>query len=332
MADGCWVGVDVAKDALDVATTGGTGAGWRTTNDEAGWATVVTRLRAVPVGLIVLEATGGYESGVATALALAGLPVAIVNPRQVRDFAKAAGILAKTDALDARVLADFAARMTPPVRPLPDGLQADLAALVARRRQLVDMLTAERNRLQQARPAVQASVRAHIAWLEQRVKDLDTETTTRLHDSPVWRGRDALLQSAPGIGPRTSARLIASLPELGRLSPREIAKLVGVAPLNDDSGGRTGHRRIWGGRTVVRQALYMATLVATRHNPVIRHYYQRLRAAGKPAKVALIAAMRKLLIILNAMIKHQTPWTLTSTRPSTASAPQGGGRAEAASA
>jgi len=331
MTDACWVGVDVSKEALDVAT-GATEAVWRTTNDEAGWTQVIARLRPRPVALIVLEATGGYESGLATALALADLPVAIVNPRQVRDFAKAAGILAKTDALDARVLAEFAARMTPPVRPLPDVVQADLAALVARRRQLVDMLTAERNRLQQARVAVQASVRAHIAWLEQRVKDLDKETTTRLHDSPLWRGRDALLQSAPGIGPRTSARLIVSLPELGRLSPREIAKLVGVAPLNDDSGGRTGRRRIWGGRTVVRQALYMATLVATRYNPVIRPYYQRLRAAGKPAKVALIAAMRKLLIILNAMIKHQTPWTLTPMRPSTAPAPQGGGRAEEASA
>jgi transposase len=331
MRDACWVGVDVAKDALDVAT-GATDAVWRTTNDEAGWAEVIARLRGRPVALIVLEATGGYESGLAAALAVADLPVAIVNPRQVRDFAKATGILAKTDALDARVLADFAARMTPPVRPLPDALHADLAALVGRRRQLVDMLTAERNRLQQARAAVQANVRAHIAWLEQRVRELDDETTTRLHDSPLWRGRDALLQSVPGIGPRTSARLIVSLPELGRLSPQQIAKLVGVAPLNDDSGTRTGHRHIWGGRTVVRQGLYMATLVAVRHNPVIRTYYVRLRATGKAPKVALIAAMRKLLIILNAMLKHETPWTLAPMRPSAATAPYGGGSAEGVSA
>ncbi len=328
MAVSCFVGIDVSKAALDVAWTTEPTSVWHTTNDEAGWAALLARLQREVVALIVLEATGGYESSVATALALAGLPVAIINPRQVRDFAKARGILAKTDAIDAHVLAEFAMRMQPTPRPLADAVQADLAALVARRRQLVDMLTAERNRAYQARPAVQKDLRAHITWLEKRVKDLEKETTTRLRQSPLWRGRDALLQSTPGVGPRTSARLIASLPELGRLSHRQIAKLVGVAPLNDDSGVRTGYRHIWGGRTAVRQALYMATVVAVRHNPVLRTFYQRLRDAGKPAKVALIAAMHKLLTILNAMLKQQTPWTLTPTRPSTAPAPSGGGRAQ----
>jgi transposase len=308
----CCVGIDVAKGALDVAWTTAPTT-WRVTNDDDGWTALIARLQEAPVALIVLEATGGYESGVATALALAGLPVAIINPRQVRDFAKARGILAKTDAIDAHVLAEFALRMEPTPRPLVDAVQADLAALVARRRQLVDMLTAERNRAHQARPAVQKDLRAHITWLEKRVKDLEKETTTRLRQSPLWRGRDALLQSTPGVGPQTSARLIASLPELGRLSGRQIAKLVGVAPLNDDSGTRAGYRRIWGGRTAVRQTLYMATVVAVRHNPVLRAFYQRLRAAGKPGKVALIAAMHKLLTILNAMVKHQTPWRLTPT-------------------
>lgn len=307
MTDAVWVGVDVAKRTLEVATSARAEV-WQVTNDEEGWIALMARLPAGPIALIVLEATGGYESGVAAALTLAEYPVAIVNPRQVRDFAKAAGVLAKTDALDARVLAAFAQRMTPPVRALPDALHADLRALVARRKQLQDMLTAERNRLAQARDAVQADVQAHITWLRQRLQDLDKDTQAQLRASPIWRTRDQILQSVPGIGKQTSARLIVSLPELGRLSAREIAKLVGVAPLNDDSGMRQGSRRIWGGRTVVRQALYMATLVATRHNPVIHAFYARLRAAGKPAKVALIAAMHKLLTILNAMVKAQQPW------------------------
>ena len=332
MSVSCCVGIDVSKPSLDVAWTTAASATWRTTNDDAGWAALIAQLEPLHPTVIVLEATGGYETGVAAALAVAGLPVAVVNPRQVRDFAKAAGVLAKTDALDAHVLADFAARMQPRPRPIADDLQADLVALVTRRRQLVDMLTAERNRVHLARPAVQASLRAHIRWLEARVRDTERETTTRIQHSPVWRVRDRLLQSAPGIGPRTASRLIASLPELGHRTGREIAKLVGVAPLNDDSGTRTGHRHIWGGRTVVRQALYMATVVAVRHNPVIRAFYQRLRTAGKLAKVALIAAMHKLLTILNAMIKHQTPWTLTPSRPSTSPLLSLAGRAEEATA
>jgi len=312
METGCFVGVDVAKATLEVAWTPDRAATWRTTNDDAGWTALIAELQARGPALVVLEATGGYETGAATALALAGLPVAVVNPRHVRDFAKARGILAKTDAIDAHVLADFAARIQPAPRPLADELQADLTALVTRRRQLVDMLTAEKNRLALARPPVQASLRTHIRWLEARLRETEHDTTTRLQQSPVWRVKNRLLQSVPGVGPQTASRLIASLPELGRLSGREIAKLVGLAPLNDDSGTRTGTRHIWGGRTVVRQALYMTTVVAVRHNPVIRAFYQRLRLAGKPGKVALIAAMRKLLTILNAMIKHQTAWAPTA--------------------
>jgi transposase len=315
----CCVGIDVSKEFLDVAWTTDRSAIWRTTNDDAGWPALVAKIGPVLPTVVVLEATGGYEIGAATALAVAGLAVAIVNPRQVRDFARARGILAKTDTLDAHVLADFGARMQPTPRPLADDLQSDLIALVTRRRQLVDMLIAERNRVPLARPAVQASLRRHIRWLEARVRDTERDTAARIQKSPVWRGRDRLLQSTPGIGPQTSSRLIASLPELGRLTGREIAKLVGVAPLNDDSGTREGRRRTWGGRTAVRHALYMATVVAVRHNPVIRSFYQRLRTSGKPAKVALIAAMHKLLTILNAMVKHQTIWTLTPSRSSTCS-------------
>ena len=304
----CFVGIDVAKATLEVAWTTEPAGTWRTTSDDGGWAEVVTKLQPLTPSLVVLEATGGYETGVAAALALAGLRVAVVNPRQVRDFARASGILAKTAQLDAHVLAEFAARMQPPPRPIADDLQADLTAFVTRRRQLVDMLVAERNRAHQARPAVQESLQAHIRWLEARVRETERDLTTRIQQSPLWRVRDRLLQSAPGIGPRTSARLIASLPELGQLTGRQIAKLVGIAPLNCDSGTRENPRRIWGGRAAVRHGLYMATVVALRHNPVIRTFYCRLRTAGKAPKVALVAAMRKLLLILNAMIKHQTAW------------------------
>lgn len=304
----CYLGIDVSKASLECATTRDTSTTSTVTNDEVGWAELVAQCADRRPTLIVLEATGGYEIGIATALTVAGWPVAVVNPRQVRDFAKAAGLLAKTDALDAHVLAVFAARMQPTPRPLADDLQADLIAFVARRRQLVDMLTAERHRLAQARPSVRASLTAHIRWLEARLRDTERDITTRIQQSPIWRVRDRVLQSVPGIGPNTSARLLASLPELGRLTPREIAKLVGVAPLNDDSGTRHGYRAIWGGRAHVRQTLYMATLVAVRHNPVLATFYQRLRRAGKAPKVALVAAMHKLLIIINAMVKAETPW------------------------
>lgn len=304
----CYLGIDVSKASLEWATSLDTATTYNLTNDEAGWAELVAQCSARQPTLIVLEATGGYEIGVATALTVAGWLVAVVNPRQVRDFAKAAGLLAKTDALDAHVLALFAARMQPTPRPLVDDLQADLIAFVTRRRQLVDMLTAERHRLAQARPSVRASLNAHIRWLEARLRDTEGDITTRIQQSPIWRVRDRVLRSVPGIGPNTSAKLLASLPELGRLTPREIAKLVGVAPLNDDSGTRHGHRAIWGGRASVRQTLYMATLVAVRHNPVLATFYQRLRRAGKAPKVALVAAMHKLLTIINAMVKAEVTW------------------------
>ena len=304
----CYLGIDVSKASLEWASSLDTATTHALTNDEAGWAELVTQCQALQPTLIVLEATGGYEIGVATALTVAGWLVAVVNPRQVRDFAKAAGLLAKTDALDAHVLALFAARMQPTPRPLVDDLQADLIAFVTRRRQLVDMLTAERHRLAQARPSVRASLQAHIRWLEARLRDTEGDITTRIQQSPIWRVRDRVLRSVPGIGPNTSARLLASLPELGRLTHREIAKLVGVAPLNDDSGTRHGHRAIWGGRAAVQQTLYMATLVAVRHNPVLVAFYQRLLRAGKARKVALIAAMHKLLTIINAMVKAEVTW------------------------
>lgn len=301
-----YVGIDVAKDTLAVADTAGTA--WTVANDAAGIASLVARWTDAPPVLIVAEATGGYETPVAAALTLAGLPVAVVNPRQVRDFAKALGRLAKTDAVDAHVLAAFAARMQPTPRPQLEAAHADLRALVDRRQQLLEMVVAERHRLARARPSVQSHVAAHIAWLEQQLRDVDRDTQHTIRQSPLWRDRAALLQSVPGIGPQTSARLIASLPELGRLPPRQLASLVGVAPHNADSGRFHGRRRVWGGRAVVRRALYMAAVVAMQHNPPIAVFYRRLLGAGKPAKVALVAVMRKLLHILTAMIKHQQPW------------------------
>lgn len=308
MADPCGVGIDVSKATLDVAWSTDPAARWQTTNDEAGWTALVAHVRALQPTVVVLEATGGYEVGAATALSMASLPVAIVNPRQVRDFAKALGLLEKTDAIDATVLATFAARIQPSPRALPDAVQADLQALVTRRRQLVDMLTAERNRVPLARGAVRKNVVAHIAWLDKQLDKTDRDLRRQIEASPIWRARDQLLQSVPGIGPATSARLLASLPELGSLTHRQISKLVGVAPLPDDSGRRSGYRRIQGGRGDVRSALYMATVTAVTYNPAIRTAYQRWRAAGKLPKVALVAAMHKLLIHLNAVVRHQTAW------------------------
>jgi transposase len=304
----CYVGIDVAKATLEIAVCPADQPPWQQPNDAAGLAALVAQVRRLAPALVVLEATGGYETAVVTALTVAGVPVAVVNPRHVRDFAKALGLLAKTDALDAAVLATFADRIRPTPRALPDEAHADLLALVARRRQLVEMRTAELNRVATARPALRPGLREHIRWLDRRIADADTDLTRLIAASPLWRTRDELLRSLPGVGPQTSARLIGSLPELGRLSGREIAALVGVAPLNRDSGQRHGTRTTWGGRAPVRATLYMATVVATRHNPIIRAFYHRLRLAGKPAKVARVAAMHKLLIILNAMIKNQTPW------------------------
>jgi len=302
-----FVGIDVSKSALDVALRP-QGAVWRCANDETGIAELVGRLQALAPHVIVLEATGGLERLVVAALALAGLPVAVVHPRQVRDFAKATGHLAKTDALDAAVLAHFAEAIRPDPRPLPDAASQALAALVERRRQVVGMLSAEKNRVQQALPAVRPKVAAHITWLEQALQELDRDLDQMLQASPLWREREQLLRSVPGVGPVVSLTLLAHLPELGQGSAKHVATLVGLAPLNRDSGAWRGTRAIWGGRAHVRAALYLAAVVGVRHNPVLRAFYEQLLARGKPKKVALTACMHKLLTILHAVLRTRTPW------------------------
>lgn len=307
------VGIDVAKATLDVAVRP-SGERWTCANDQAALPALVARLRALAPALVVLEATGGFELAAVAALAAAGLPVVVANPRQVRDFVRATGQLAKTDAIDAQVLALFAERVRPAPRPLPDEAAQALDAVLTRRRQLLEMLVAEKNRLGFARAPVRKGIQQHIRWLEHQLGDVDAELSRLIEQSPVWRAKDNLLQSVPGIGPVVSRTLLGELPELGRLSRKEIAALVGVAPLARDSGTLRGKRLIWGGRAPVRATLYMGALVATRWNPVIRAFYQRLRAAGKPAKVALVACMRKLLTILNAMVRSNTTWNAQIAR------------------
>ena len=303
----CFVGIDVAKAQLDVAVRPA-GEQWAVPNDAGGVVTLVARLQALHPTLIVLEATGGLERAATAALATAGLPVVVVNPRQARDFARATGQLAKTDALDARALAHFADVIRPTPRPLPDTQTQELRALLGRRQQLVGMRTAEQNRLAGTSGRLQTDIEAHIAWLNERLATLDNDIETLLRASPLWRENDDLLQSAPGIGPVCARTLVLELPELGTLNRQQIAALVGVAPLNCDSGTLRGRRTIWGGRAHVRTVLYMGTLVATRYNPRINAFYERLLAAGKVKKVALTACMHKFLTILNAMLKHRTPW------------------------
>ena len=300
------VGIDVSKAQLDVALR--PEGRFAVSNDETGFTQLIERLSRVAPVRVVLEATGGLEIPLVGALAAAGLPVVVVNPRQVRDFAKATGKLAKTDALDAQTLAHFAEVIQPALRPLPDEQTQALAALVTRRRQLVEMLIAEKNRLRQAPKPIRPSLQAHIAWLEQALQQADTDLAEAIQHSPVWRENEALLQSAPGVGPVLSTTLLATVPELGTLAHKQIAALVGVAPLNRDSGTLRGRRTVWGGRAQARAVLYMGAIVAARFNPVIRAFYQRLRAAGKAKKVALTACMHKLLVILNALLKHRTPW------------------------
>lgn len=312
MADvsGVCVGIDVAQAELVIALRPSLEQ-WTVANTASGIETLRARLTALApqtVVTVVLEATGGYERACAAALATAGFPVAVVNPRQVRDFAKATGQRAKTDRLDAAVLALFAERVSPQVRALPDEAQADLAALLLRRRQLTEMLVAEKNRLGLARHAIRGSLTKHIAYLERELRIAESDLGDAIEASPLWRDQDDLLQSVPGIGPVASQTLLAELPELGRLSRRAIAALVGVAPVAHDSGAMRGKRAIAGGRAAVRHVLYMATLVATRYNPVIRAHYEHLLAVGKPKKVALVACMRKLLTILNAMLRDQRRW------------------------
>ena len=304
------VGIDVSKSESVIFALS-SGERWTSAMDPDAIDGLVKRVEALAPALIVLEATGGYEGPLAAACAAAGLPVAVVNPRQVRAFAQALGRTAKTDAIDAELLALFGARVQPTPRPLPTVETTQLAQLVARRRQLLEMLTAERQRLAQlGTPTgpVARDLRTHIRWLEKRVTAADGDINTAIQASAVWRAHDDLLRSVPGIGRTTARTLLAELPELGTLDRRAIAALVGVAPFNCDSGQFRGRRRIWGGRPAVRKALYMAALVAARHNPILARFYQRLRAAGKPGKVALVAVMRRLLTIINAMIKQQSAW------------------------
>lgn len=302
-----FVGIDVAKAKLDVAVQPAQPV-QTFAYDEAGLAALLEYLRPQAPTLIVLEATAGLERWVAASLAGQGWAVAVVNPRQVREFARATGRRAKTDRLDAQVLANFAAKIQPAARPLPDATTRQLQALVLRRRQLLEMLTAERHRRQAAQAPLQARIQRHLDWLAAELKALEDELDETLQASPLWRENDDLLRSVPGVGPVLASTLLAELPELGQLNRREIAAVVGVAPFSDDSATRHGARHVGGGRAPVRNVLYMATLSAVRHNTVLQTFYDRLRQAGKPSKVALVAAMRKFLTILNAILKQRRPW------------------------
>lgn len=302
-----FVGIDVSKDTLD-GCLDPTQDTFRVPNSPGGLGELMERLKPIAPQLIVFEATGGYETLAVSTLAAAGFPVVVVNARQVRDFAKSIGRLAKTDRIDAGVIARFASAVRPELRPVKDSPSQELTGLVTRRRQIVDMIVAETNRLKAATRRNRRDIQAHIHWLQKRLKQVDDEIKHDIQNGPLWRTRDHILQSAPGIGPTTSAMLISCLPELGQLSNKKISCLIGVAPLNRDSGRYRGRRRIWGGRAQVRAVLYMSALSAIRSNPIIRQFYQRLREAGKCFKVAIVACMRKLLVILNAMIRYQTMW------------------------
>ena len=303
-----FVGIDVAEVGMDVAVRPADDR-WEVSNDDAGIRQLLSRLKTLKPSLVLLEATGGLELPLVAALAGEELPVVVVNPRQVRDFAWATGKLAKTDALDAAVLAHFGEAVRPPVRPLRDADTQVLSSLVARRHQMIAMLVSEKNRLNAATSVtVRLRIEAHIEWLERELDDLDRDLQQTIRNSPVWREKDNLLRTGPGVGQQLSLTLLAYLPELGRLDRKQIAALVGVAPFNCDSGTLRGRRTVWGGRARVRATLYMGALVASRFNPVIRDFYQRLLAAGKPKKAALTACLRKLLVILNSMLKHGSSW------------------------
>ena len=303
-----FVGIDVSKAQLDIAVYPSSECD-SVSNDAAGIKELVKRLTGLQPALIVMEATGGWERSVLRALASAELAVVAINPRQVRDFAKATGQLAKTDRIDAMILSRFAQAVRPDVRPLPDQVTLELRALVARRRQITEMIVAETNRLSSASKTLRKRIETHIRWLEKELARADLDLDQAIRQSPIWCENQEILRTVPGVGPIVSRTLLAELPELGVLNRREIAALVGVAPFNRDSGQLKGRRTIWGGRASVRAALYMAALVASRRNAVIRTLYQRLCNAGKARKVALVACMRKLLTILNAMIKHKTRWS-----------------------
>jgi transposase len=302
-----FVGIDVSKEWLDVAVLPG-GQTWRCQREGDELDELVDKLVALDPTAIVMEASGGYEIAVAATLAEASLPTHVVNPRQVRDFAKAMGKLAKTDRVDALVIARFAEAVRPEPRPLKDQQARRLEALLVRRRQLVEMMATEKTRLKQAIDLLKPDIKSHINWLQKRVHQTDRDLRDAIKDMPIWREKDKLLRTAPGVGTVLSRTLLASLPELGALTRRQIAALVGVAPFACDSGQMRGKRRCWGGRADVRQVLYMGTLSAKRHDPALAAFYERLIAAGKPAKVAITACMRKLLTVLNAMVRDNQPW------------------------
>lgn len=302
------VGIDVSKAVLDVAVLP-SGEALQFANDANGIEELGRKLKSEVADLVVMEATGGYETALATALVGSGLRVAVVNPRQIRDFAKATGRLAKNDRIDAQVIAAFGQAIEPEIVRLPDEDARELEALLVRRRQLVAMRVQEVNRLGLMQGAMRKRIKAHIDWLEQEIDKLDVDLTAGLRKSPAWRAKDELLRSLKGIGPITSSTLIVALPELGELDRRAIAALVGLAPFNRDSGVMRGRRSIYGGRSHVRTLLYMAATTAIRSNPVIRAFYERLKSRGKPHKVAMVACMRKMLTILNAMVRQSTPWT-----------------------
>jgi transposase len=301
-----YVGMDVSKATLDVCVSDG--ETWQAENDDSAMEALCSRIADLHPALIVLEATGGYELRAAAALATYGLPVAVVNPRQVHSYARSIGQIAKTDRIDARVLVRFAAAVQPEPRPLPDADTRELEALITRRRQLVGMITMEGTRLKSAAPITRKPIKAHIGWLKRELAKVDARIDDMIRRSPIWRAKDDLLQSIPGIGPATSRTLLALLPELGTLGEKQVSALSGLAPFNRDSGIFRGRRAIWGGRVRVRSAVYMAALVATRHNPTLKAFYERLLAAGKPKKVALLAVAHKLLIYANAMVRNGRSW------------------------
>ncbi len=302
-----FVGIDISKSQLDIAVRP-TGQKWSIGNNEKEIDSIVEHLKDLKPELVVVEATGGLEVTITNALAADQLPVVVVNPRQVRDFAKATGRLAKTDSIDADVLAHFAEAVKPAPRPLPDEKAQKLKAQLNRRRQIVDMLTAEKNRFSSAPTCLKGDIQKHITWLNKRLKSIDSALAESMKSHHSWKERDEILQSVPGVGPVVSQTIVIGLPEPGNLNNKQIAALVGVAPLNCDSGKHKGKRRIWGGRADVRAVLYMSVVAATRWNPVIKAFYHRLLEAGKPTKVAQTACMRKLLTILNAMIKNRSKW------------------------
>lgn len=304
-----FVGIDVAKAQLDVAVCGDQVTAWSVRRTPAGLQKLGERLQGLAPARVVLEASGGLERELCNVLTEYALPVVLLNPQRVREFARATGQLAKTDEIDARVLADFAEKLRPEVRPLPSREQQALDALLVRRRQVVDMITAEKNRRQQATPLIAQEIGEHIAFLESRLAVLNSDLHAQIQKNAEWQMRAALLRSVPGVGPILSLTLQASLPELGTLDRGKIAMLVGVAPVNRDSGTSRGRRITWGGRGDVRSVLYMAALSGVRYNPVLRAFYEQLVARGKLKKVALVACMRKLLTILNSILRHNTPWS-----------------------